>query len=86
MCCLPIAVTNEPSFKKGSVAGLVLESTGEIRGQYRRVGHFWCGRDYFDTIIAKVEPKSRSELLPSEWPLGEKKSSTLEDGYTISII
>lgn len=87
MCCLPIAVVSKSGraagCQNGSIAGLVLEYTGDVTGQYRRVGHFWCGRDYLDTI-ATVEPSSNQLEFSSEWPIGEK--SSLEDGYTISII
>lgn len=86
MCSLPIAVENHPhsaaKFKNGFIAGLILEYTGKVTGQYRRVGHFRCGRDYLDTI-ARVGPNSKLEF-PYEWPLGEKYSQ--EDGYTITIV
>lgn len=67
---------------QGFVAGLVLEYTGEVAGQYRRVGQFHCNRDYLDKV-AKIEPKSEVEI-PHGWPSSE--SYSLEDGYTISII
>ena len=85
-CCLPIAVISKPrpaaGLKKGSIAGLVLEYTGEVSGQYRRVGHFWCEMDYLDTI-ATVGPNPNLGFS-YEWPSGDKYS--LEDGYTISIV
>ncbi|MCJ1391437.1 hypothetical protein MMC18_004301 [Xylographa bjoerkii] len=86
MCCLPIAVTSKSGFavdcKNGTVAGIVLEYTGEATGQYRRTGHFWCGKDYLDKI-PKVRPPPEL-TLPYEWPSCEQYS--LEDGYTISIV
>lgn len=79
MCCLPVAFNDKSGT---SIAGLVLEHTGDASGQYRRVGHFSCQRDYLDTI-AKVKPNFNPEFQ-CEWPSGEKYSP--EDGYTISII
>ena len=86
MCCLPIAVTSTSGFaegcKNGTIAGLVLEYTGEAIGQYCRRGHFWCGIDYLDTI-PKVRPAPQFTPV-CEWPSSEKYGP--EDGYTISIV
>lgn len=85
MCCLPIIIQSTSGradgCKNGTIAGLILEYTGEAAGQYRRVGYFWCGTDYLDAV-AIAQP---TQLTPTgDWPSHEQYS--LENGYTISIV
>ena len=77
MCCLPIRTG-----KNGTIAGLILEFTGEATGQYRRVGYFRCEKKYIDRA-PKVQP-ALAFTPPYEWPSAEKFSP--EDGYTICIV
>jgi hypothetical protein len=69
-CCVPF------TSQEKIVTDLVLEYTGEARGQFRRVGHFWCGRE-FHANIQKLS-------IREKWHIVDE--ANLDGGYTISII
>ncbi|KIX08131.1 uncharacterized protein Z518_02787 [Rhinocladiella mackenziei CBS 650.93] len=86
MCCVPIAIISTRGmanwYKRGTVAGLIVQFTGGAIGQYRRVGYFCCGKDYLEKV-SRVAPEV-AFTPPTEWPSAEKYS--LEGGYTICIV
>ena len=89
MCCVPIlAAESKATVGPGKpenklIEGLVLEFTGQTKGQYRSVGHFSCWKSYLDKV-GSVESSVGRITQQDEWPSVERGS--LEEGYTICIV
>ena len=82
MCCLPVLLhAATPNRHQGIVAGLIIDHKGQDEGHYRRVGFFWCEKQYLDGIEA-ISP--RTDTSSSQWP--SVQGCSAEQGCTITLV